>query len=53
MWDNDARLLGLVVGAFVAAGALLFILTGGELGGKTTVTSDRDLPPLASLDRPN
>lgn len=53
MWDNDTRLLGLIVGGLVAAGALLFILTGGELGGKTTVTSDRDLPPLASLERPN
>jgi len=51
MWDNDTRFLGLIVGGVVAMGALLFILTGGELGGKTTVTSDHDLPPIAMAGR--
>jgi hypothetical protein len=53
MWDNDTRFFGLIVGGVVVLGAALFILTGGDLGGKTTVASDRDLPPVASLDRPN
>jgi hypothetical protein len=47
MWDNDTRFLGWIVGGVVAVGALIFIISGGELGGKTTVTSDRDLPPIA------
>lgn len=51
MWSNDTRLLGLIVGGVVALGAMLFIVTGGELGGKTTVTSDRDLPPIAMAGR--
>jgi hypothetical protein len=51
MWDNDTRILGLIVGGVVAVGAMLFILTGGGLGGKTTVTGDRDLPPIAMAGR--
>ncbi|HWE79576.1 MAG TPA: hypothetical protein VG270_13765, partial [Pseudolabrys sp.] len=51
MWDNDTRILGLIVGGVVAVGAMLFILTGGDLGGKTTVTGDRDLPPIAMAGR--
>jgi len=51
--DQDMRSLGLFVGALVVIGAAIFILSGGNLGGKTTVASDRDLPPVASLDRPN
>jgi hypothetical protein len=39
--------LGLLIGGFVALMALLFIFSGGSLGGKTTVDSDRDLPPIA------
>jgi len=51
--DHDTRSLGLFVGIIVALGAAVFILTGGDLGGKTTVTSDHDLPPVASLDHPD
>jgi hypothetical protein len=51
--DQDMRSLGLFVGALVVIGAAIFILSGGNLGGKTTVAGDRDLPPVASLDRPN
>lgn len=51
MWDNDTRFLGLIVGSVVAVGAMLFILTGGDFGGKKTVTSDRDLPPIAMAGR--
>ena len=47
------RSLGLFVGILVVIGAAIFILSGGTLGGKTTVASDRDLPPVASLDRPD
>ena len=39
---------GLIVGGVVAAIAVVFILTGGELGGKKTVEGDQDLPPVAS-----
>ncbi|HEU5016516.1 MAG TPA: hypothetical protein VFT69_00940 [Pseudolabrys sp.] len=36
-----------LLGGIVALGALLFIASGGGLGGKTTINSDRDLPPIA------
>ena len=38
---------GLIVGGIVAFAAALFIISGGELGGKKTVEHDADLPPLA------
>jgi hypothetical protein len=44
--------LGLVIGAFAVLAALFFISTGGSFGGKTTVESDKDLPPVASLVAP-
>ncbi|MFN3659076.1 MAG: hypothetical protein ACK4UO_17665 [Pseudolabrys sp.] len=44
---NTGR-FGLVVGGIVALIAAIFIFSGGELGGKKTVESDRDLPPIAS-----
>jgi hypothetical protein len=47
--DND--MFGIVVGGIVAVAAAIFIFSGGELGGKKTVASDRDLPPIASTDR--
>jgi len=39
---------GLIIGGVVAAIAAIFILTGGELGGKKTIEGDQDLPPVAS-----
>jgi gas vesicle protein len=42
---------GIIIGGVVAAIAALFILSGGELGGKKTVESDRDLPPVATAER--
>lgn len=36
-----------LLGGIVALGALLFIASGGSLGGKTTVNGDHDLPPIA------
>jgi hypothetical protein len=45
--------LGLLIGALVVALAFVFIETGGDLGGKKTVNSDADLPPVAmgAVDR--
>jgi len=39
---------GIIIGGVVAVIAAVFILTGGELGGKKTVEGDQDLPPVAS-----
>jgi hypothetical protein len=51
MPDNRSNgILGLVLGIVVAAGAALFIVTGGDLGGKTTINGDDDLPPVASSE---
>jgi hypothetical protein len=50
MTNNNGR-FGLIVGGIVALVAVLFILSGGELGGKKTVEGDRDLPPLAEAGR--
>lgn len=50
--DNGA--FGLIVGGIVAVAAMLFIVSGGELGGKKKVESDIDLPPVAAgTDKPN
>jgi len=38
----------LMLGALVALGVIVFIASGGTLGGKTTVLGDRDLPPVAT-----
>jgi hypothetical protein len=48
--NQDQRSLGLFVGILVAIGAAIFMLSGGDLGGKTTVSSDHDLPPVASAE---
>jgi hypothetical protein len=44
--------VGFVVGALVVLAAVVFIVTGGSLGGKKTIESDRDLPPVASETAP-
>ena len=49
--NRDFGTFGLVVGGIVAVAAAIFIFTGGELGGKKTVESDQDLPPIATTDR--
>ena len=48
---NGTGLLGIILGGIVAVAALLFIFSGGSLGGKTTVEGDRDLPPIANTGR--
>jgi hypothetical protein len=49
---NFNNSLGVAVGAFVVLAALVFIATGGSLGGKKTVEGDHDLPPIASETAP-
>ena len=44
--DKNNGLFGLVVGGIVAVAAAIFIISGGELGGKKTVEGDKDLPPV-------
>jgi hypothetical protein len=47
--DNKGNgAIGLILGGIFAVAALLFILTGGQLGGVKEVKSDADLPPIAS-----
>jgi hypothetical protein len=48
---TDNGLFGLVVGGIVALAAIIFILSGGELGGKKTISGDDDLPPVESTTR--
>jgi hypothetical protein len=49
--DQDNGFFGLIVGGIVALAAMIFIISGGDLGGKKTVEGDQDLPPIASTDR--
>ena len=50
MTDNNRPngAVGLILGGIFAAAAIMFILTGGELGGEKKIKSDADLPPVAS-----
>ena len=63
-WEPDSRAdvgitmnkdsngtFGIIIGGVVAVIAAIFILTGGELGGKKTVEGDQDLPPVATTDK--
>ncbi|HWM80627.1 MAG TPA: hypothetical protein VNQ56_01075 [Pseudolabrys sp.] len=45
--------LGLLIGGIVAVVAFIFLVTGGELGGKKTVDGDQDLPPIATANPDN
>jgi hypothetical protein len=51
MTNDGSGKFGIIVGGVVAAIAVIFILTGGELGGKKTVEGDQDLPPVTSTDK--
>lgn len=44
--------VGLLVGGVLAAAAVLFILTGGQLGGVKEIRGDADLPAVASPPAP-
>jgi hypothetical protein len=39
---------GAIVGGLVAVAAVVFLLSGGEWGGKKKVGGDADLPPVTS-----
>ena len=49
--NQDNGFFGLIVGGIVALAAIIFIMSGGNLGGKKTVEGDQDLPPVASTER--
>jgi hypothetical protein len=49
--DSKNSIFGIVVGAIVVAVAAMFILSGGEFGGKKTVDGDQDLPPVTTEGR--
>jgi len=51
MNNSSNGALGIIVGGVVAVIAAIFILSGGELGGKKTVEGDQDLPPIATVDK--
>jgi len=45
---NGNSLFGWILGGLFAAIVVLFIVSGGELGGKKTIDGDEDLPPVAT-----
>ena len=47
---RDNGTFGIILGGIVAMVAALFILSGGELGGKKTIEGDQDMPPIADSD---
>lgn len=49
--NKDKGAFGLIVGGIVAVAAVIFIMSGGELGGKKTVEGDQDLPPVTETNR--
>ena len=52
MTDNNRSggpgTVGLILGGVFALAAAFFLLTGGDLGGKKTVSGHADMPPVAS-----
>jgi len=51
MKNDGSGTFGIIVGGVVAAIAVVFMLTGGELGGKKTVEGDQDLQPVTTPDK--
>jgi hypothetical protein len=51
MNTNSNGTFGILIGGVVAVIAAIFILSGGELGGKKTVEGDQDLPPISTTDK--
>jgi hypothetical protein len=52
MNNSENSNFGIALGTLAVLAALFFIATGGSFGGKTTIESDKDLPPVASLTAP-
>ncbi len=50
--DGSLGGLGLLLGGIVVAAFLIFLTTGGELGGTKKVESDADLPLVSSPEAP-
>jgi hypothetical protein len=50
MLDNQGsnRTLEPIIGALIAVALALLLLSGGQYLGKKTVSSDTDLPPVAT-----
>jgi hypothetical protein len=48
---KDNGTFGIILGGLVALAAVIFIFSGGELGGKKTIDGDDDLPPIATADQ--
>ena len=46
--DKGTGLFGLLLAGVVVLSAGVFILTGGQLGGKKQVMGDADLPPVTT-----
>ena len=44
--NTDNRFFGINFGSIVVVEIVIFIFSGGELGGKKTIESDEDLPPV-------
>jgi hypothetical protein len=40
--------VGLLLGGVLVVAAVVFMLTGGQLGGVKEVNGDADMPPIAS-----
>jgi hypothetical protein len=55
MDDNPRALtrLSIILGGLVAAALLVFLVTGGDLGGTQKVQGDADLPQVASPTPPS
>ena len=51
--NNQNGGVGVALGALVLLAAIIFIGTGGSLGGKKTIEGDRDLPPVATGAAPD
>ena len=58
MADNEPKgpaggTIGLMLGGLLALAAVVFIVSGGQLGGVKEIRSDADLPPIASPEKKN
>ena len=49
--NTDNRFFGIIIGSIVVIAIVIFIFSGGELGGKKTIESDDDLPPVTTTDK--
>ena len=51
--NSSSGKIGLILGGLLALVAMVFIATGGQLGGVKEINSDADLPPVASPEKKN